>query len=102
LNHLTQGRIFHAKGDALANQARGVQDEDLGVRDRLADRIGPAVNLFRREIRRPERFGQPLHQKWLGAGDFAPQQTKNTPSGGSRTLSAQKLSDKVRLSLDSH
>ena len=49
----------------LAGLALGAvlaEDQDLGVGDRLADRVGPSVDLCRVQIGRPERLGEPVHQ----------------------------------------
>ena len=53
----------------LAARAVGAHDEDLGVRDRLADRVGPAVDLGGVEVGRAERLGEPVHQEGLGEGE---------------------------------
>ena len=50
----------------LARRAVGAHDEDLGVRDRLADRVRPAVDLGRVQVGRAERLGQAVHQVGLG------------------------------------
>src|SRR5215210_6400906 len=56
---LARGRFFALLG----------YNHDLGVRDRLADAVallgGGAVDLLRREVRRAERFRQPVHEEDL-------------------------------------
>ena len=46
----------------VARRAVRADDEDLGVRDRLADRVGSAVDLGRVEVGRAERLGQAVHE----------------------------------------
>ena len=50
----------------LAGRAVGTHDEDLGVRDRLADRVRTAVDLGRVQVGRAEGLGQAVHQVRLG------------------------------------
>ena len=50
----------------IAGRAIGAQHQHFAVGDRLADRIGPTVDLFRGEIGRAERLGETVHQEWLG------------------------------------
>ena len=49
-----------------ARRAVFAQDENFGVRDRLADRVGSAIDFGRRQVGRAERLGQAVHQVGLG------------------------------------
>src|SRR5439155_25686744 len=51
-----------------AMRAVWAQYENLGVGNRLSDRVGPLVDLGWRKKRRMKRFGETVHQKWLGSG----------------------------------
>ena len=49
-----------------AMRAVGAQHQDLGVRNRLADRVGAAIDFGGRQEGRAERLGQAVHQEGLG------------------------------------
>ena len=49
----------------LAARAVLAHDEDLRTRDRLADRVGPAVDLRGIEVRGAERLGEAVHEERL-------------------------------------
>ena len=68
----------------LAARAVGPDDEDLGVRDRLADRVRPAVDLGRVEVGRAERLRQAVHQVRLGLREDRAQLRRASPSACAR------------------
>ena len=46
----------------------GADHEDLGVRNRLADRVGPPIHLLRWQVRRAKGLGQAVHENDLRRG----------------------------------
>ena len=49
----------------IARRAVGPHHQDLGVRDRLADGVGPPIDLGRIEVGRAERLGESVHEERL-------------------------------------
>jgi len=52
------------------------QHQHFGIRDRAADRIGPAIDLGRRQVGRAESLGQAVHQERRRSGQLAPQRVQ--------------------------
>ena len=67
--HRHQRAAMHELAGLVGAQRRAVvaQDQDLGVRDRLADRVGAPVDLLGRQIGRAKRLGQAVHQERLAS-----------------------------------
>ena len=57
----------------IAGRPVGADHQDFGVRNRLADRIGPAVDLGRIEVGRSERLGESVHEKRFRRREHLPQ-----------------------------
>ena len=73
--HPDQRAAMHELAGLVRRRRRAVlaQHQDLGVRDRLADRVRPAIDFLRRQVRRAERLGEPVHEVRLGPGQQAAQ-----------------------------
>ena len=60
----------------VAGRAIFAQHQNLGVRDRLANRVWPPVHFFRRQVGGTEGFGQAIHQERFGPGRALAQQSQ--------------------------